>query len=66
MVAGSTPNAPPVMTPMDADALEAYWYWPLDWWHDAVVPDYGDVQNSQAGSGVVTPAAWAGCPVSSP
>ena len=38
-----SPVAPPTMTPGDADALEAFfwWAWPVE---DEVVPDYSDVQ----------------------
>ena len=39
-----TPLPAPTMTPSDADALEAYWWWPY-WVEDEVEPDYSDVND---------------------
>ena len=39
-----TASPAPGLTPSDADALEAFFWWPFVDERDEVVPDYSDVQ----------------------
>ena len=39
----TSPVPAPTMTPWDADCLESYWNWTIDWWWDEIIPDYSDV-----------------------